>query len=115
MNSAVERLIPLPNTIEPRWWTGTPALDPETFTIDCAEYGMSDADLREEGELAQRMKTMFRDVGLVYLVNTRLTDLQSMRRFTKLVITDDMIYKGGANPRDSPLHIPPQRSIFFDF
>jgi hypothetical protein len=97
MNTVVERLKPLPNTIEPRWWTGTPALPPEIFTIDCAAYEMGDADLREDGELAQRMRTMFHDVGLVYLINTRLTDLQSMRRFAKLVITADMIYTGGAN------------------
>jgi hypothetical protein len=62
---------------------------------------MGDADLHEDGELAQRMRTMFHDVGLVYLVNTRLTDLQSMRRFASLVITQEMIYMGGANPRDS--------------
>ena len=62
---------------------------------------MSDPDLREDGELAQRMNTMFDDVGLVYLINTRLTDLQSMRRFAKLVITEEMIYTGGANPRDN--------------
>ena len=101
MSTAVEHLKPLPNTIEPRWWTGTPALSPETFTIDCAAYEMTEADLREDGELAQRMKTMFHDLGLVYLINTRLADLQSMRRFAKLVITEEMIYKGGANPRDN--------------
>lgn len=101
MHTAAESLLPLPNTIEPRWWTGTPALPPGLFTIDCATYEMGSADLREDGELAQRMKAMFHDVGLVYLTNTRLTDLQSMRLFAKLVITDEMIYKGGANPRDS--------------
>ena len=101
MSTAVDHMAPLPNTIEPRWWTGTPALAPETFTIDCSTYDMSDADVREDSELARRMNSLFHDVGLVYLTNTRLTDLQSMRRFAKLVIKDDMIYTGGANPRDS--------------
>jgi hypothetical protein len=101
MNTAVETMTPLPNTIEPRWWTGTPALPPESFTIDCAGYNMDESDLRDDSELSRRMNKTFHDVGLVYLVNTRLTDMQLMRRYAKLVITDEMIYKGGANPRDS--------------
>jgi hypothetical protein len=44
---------------------------------------------------------MFDEVGLVYLVNTRLSDLETMREFAKLVVEHEMRYKGGANPRDS--------------
>jgi hypothetical protein len=60
---------------------------------------MDDADLEANGELATRMNRLFDDIGLVYLVNTRLTDLQTMRRFAKLVVENEMRYKGGANPR----------------
>jgi hypothetical protein len=101
MSTSAEMLTPLPGVIEPRWWTGTPALPPESFTIDCAAYSMDAGDLDRQGELAQRMNALFDEVGLVYLVNTGLTDLSSMREFAKLVVEHEMRYKGGANPRDS--------------
>ena len=100
MSTSAEMLQPLPGVIEPGWWTGTPALPAESFTIDCSGYAMDAGDLDRNGELARRMNTMFDETGLVYLVNTRLTDLPSMREFSKLVIEHEMRYKGGANPRD---------------
>ena len=100
MSTSAEMLQPLPGIIEPRWWTGTPALPAGSFTIDCSGYAMDAGDLDRNGELARRMNTMFDETGLVYLVNTRLTDLPSMREFSKLVIEHEMRYKGGANPRD---------------
>ena len=100
MSTSVDVMQPLPGVIEPRWWTGTPALSPASFTIDCAGYAMDDADLDPEGPLARQMNRLFDEIGLVYLVNTRLTDLQMMRRFAKLIIDEEMRYKGGANPRD---------------
>ena len=93
MNIAVESMQPLPNVIEPQWWTGKPALAPQSFTIDCSGFSMDDTDLRNDSELAMRMRAMFRDVGLVYLINTRLTDLAMMREFAKIVIENEMRYK----------------------
>jgi hypothetical protein len=101
MSTSAEMLQPLPGVIEPRWWTGSPALPPESFTIDCSAYAMDAGDLDKDSALAQRMNRMFDEVGLVYLVNTRLTDLSSMREFAKLVIEHEMRYTGGANPRDN--------------
>ncbi|MCO4812054.1 MAG: hypothetical protein KC572_10650 [Gammaproteobacteria bacterium] len=100
MSTVVDALAPLPDVIEPRWWTGTPALPPESFIIDGSEYGMRNEDLRPESDLAQRMNELFDSTGLVYLTNTRLSDLQTMRAFAKLVVTDEMRYQGGTNPRD---------------
>lgn len=100
MSAAADSLKPLPDTIEPRWWSGTPALEPASFTIDCSQYRMDDADLDASSQLARRMNDVFDSVGLVYLVNTRLTDLQRMRHFAKLVVENEMRYEGGANPRD---------------
>jgi len=100
MSTAVDALKPLPDVIEPRWWTGTPALPPESFTIDCSEYAMGNEDVRPGGDLARRMNELFDSIGLVYLTNTRLSDLQTMRAFAKLVVTNEMRYEGGANPRD---------------
>lgn len=101
MSTSADMLQPLPGVIEPRWWTGTPALPAESFTIDCSGYAMDAGDLDRDGELARRMNAMFDETGLVHLVNTRLTDLSSMREFAKLVVEHEMRYKGGANPRDS--------------
>ncbi len=92
-------LHPLPDVIEPRWWTGAPALPPESFTIDCTDYAMGESDLDRDSELATRMNRLFDEIGVVYLINTGLTDLQRMRLFAKLVVEKEMRYKGGANPR----------------
>jgi alpha-ketoglutarate-dependent taurine dioxygenase len=100
MSTSLDAMQPLPGVIEPRWWTGEPALPFESFTIDCADYAMDESDLDPGGPLATRMNRLFDEIGLVYLVNTRLTDLQVMREFGKLVIDKEMRYKGGANPRD---------------
>ena len=86
---------------EPRWWTGTPPIDPAAFTIDCSGYAMDAGDQAANSELAIRMRAAFHDIGLVHLTNTRLTDLGDMRLFAKHVIESDMDYKGGANPRDA--------------
>jgi len=94
-------MTPLPDIIEPRWWTGEPALAPAAFTIDCSAYRMDVADLSPGSDLAVRMNSLFDDIGLVYLTNTRLSDLQRMRRAARLVMENEMRYEGGANPRDS--------------
>lgn len=100
MSTAIDSLKPLPGVIEPRWWTGTPALPPDSFTIDCSGYTMGSEDLRPESDLAVQTNEVFDRIGLVYLVNTGLSDLQTMRGFAKLVIENEMRYEGGANPRD---------------
>jgi len=101
MSTASDLLKPLPGIIEPRWWTGVPALPPQSFTIDCSEYRMDKSDLDPSGKLASEMKQCFHDIGLVYLVNTGLSDLQRMRQFANLVLEHEAVYRGGANPRDS--------------
>lgn len=92
---------PLADVIEPRWWTGEPALASDQFTIDCSCYRMDDADLTPGSKLADTMNRLFRETGLVYLTNTGLTDLQRMRHVARLVMENEMRYEGGANPRDN--------------
>jgi hypothetical protein len=94
-------LKPLPDQLVTRWWTGEPAIPPERFTIDCSAMSMDDSSLSPGSELAARMNEVFDDVGLVYLVNTGLDDLQQMRRAAKLVVENEMHYEAGANPRNS--------------
>jgi hypothetical protein len=99
MSTAVDLSAPLADVIEPQWWTGSPALAPETFTIDCSGFRMDAEDLREDSELAGQMRATFDEVGLLHLTNTGLCDLQVMREFARLVVTNQHAYTGGANPR----------------
>jgi hypothetical protein len=101
MNTAVDTLAPLPNLIEPKWWTGKQVVAPERYTIDCRDLAMDNSNLDADGELATRMNVLFGEVGIVHLVNTGLTDLQIMREFASLVVRKEMLYHGGANPRDA--------------
>lgn len=96
VTQAVEERAP-----EPRWWTGTPPIAADTFTIDCGDYAMDEADRQSDSELAQRMRDAFDSVGLVHLKNTGLTELAEMRPFANHVIRQEMNYRGGANPRDA--------------
>ena len=100
MSTAADMLKPLPGVIEPRWWPGEEVLPPASYTIDGSGYAMDESDLAEDSALSRLMNQVFDDVGLVWLRNTGLTDLQSMRRFAKLVVENEMRYEGGANPRD---------------
>ena len=92
-------LAPLDDVIEPRWWTGTPATDPASFTIS-GNGKLGPADLQPGSALAREMKETFDRVGLVHLVDTGLTDVIDMRQAAKLVQRTEMKYDGGANPRD---------------
>lgn len=100
MVTAAKKLQPLPDIIEPRWSLGGDVLAPGSYVIDGAEYAMNDADLEPDSPLARRMNEAFDAVGLVWLKNTGLTELSRMREFARLVMTEEMRYEGGANPRD---------------
>ena len=103
MNSALLNadFAPLPNLAEPKWWTGTPALPPKSFTIDGHEFRVNGAPLQPSKALAERMQKTFNDVGLVHVINTGLDKLQSMRLIATQVIKTQRDYEGGANPRKS--------------
>lgn len=93
-------LPPLEGIIEPRFWAGTPATDPATFTIDAREFADELHAPAPDGRLATRMRQVFADVGLVHLVHTDLTELVDMRALATLVVRSEMDYEGGSNPRD---------------
>ena len=103
MNSALLNadFAPLPNLAEPKWWTGTPALPPKSFTIDGHEFRVNGAPLQPSKALAERMQKTFNNVGLVHVINTGLDKLQSMRLIATQVIKTQRDYEGGANPRKS--------------
>jgi hypothetical protein len=54
MSTSVDMMRPLPDVIEPRWWMGSPALSPASFTVDCSAYAMDESDLDPEGRLARK-------------------------------------------------------------
>ncbi len=86
--------------IEPRWWMGEPAVAADRYVIDAAELA-GDGPLWEHPELIERMRATFRDVGLVHVVNTGLTEHSDMRAVAKIVVDAEMRYRAGANPRTS--------------
>ncbi|KAL9178603.1 hypothetical protein ACHAXT_001941 [Thalassiosira profunda] len=94
-------LAPGQTTVIPRWWTGTPALDPILYTIDVgATYGtLTPADLLPTSALAAEMRAKYAASGLVYVTNTGLTDLKDQRSLARLIMGDESEYEGGANPR----------------
>lgn len=93
-------LAPLPDVIEPRFWTGVPAVDPSRFTVDASEFADELRRPDPGGPLASRLRETFDRVGLVHLVGTGLTDLVDMRALATLVVETEMAYEGGSNPRD---------------
>ncbi len=101
MNTAAAVSTAPEGMIEPRWWTGVPAIDPALFTIDCAGLDAAASGRDPDGELARRMRCLFDELGLVYLTHTGLRSLQDMRAIARHVINREIAYRGGANPRDS--------------
>lgn len=93
-------LSPLTDLVPQRFWTGTSFHQPERYEIDCSQFAMTDADLSIDGPLAQQMRATYDAIGLVVLRNTGLTDVATMRSFARLVLSTEMSYEGGANPRD---------------
>ena len=84
--TALEVFAPLENIIEPKWWTGKPAFSPELFTIDGNDFRIAGKPLEPSKELADIMKKTFDEVGLVYVINTGLTDMQTMRLIATQVL-----------------------------
>lgn len=84
--------------IEPMWWTGSPALDPDDYVIDCSDPTLT-ANLEPSGELAERMRATFDRIGIVHLTNTGLSEHGDMRALANLLVEAEMPYQGGANPR----------------
>jgi len=91
---------PLDGLIAQHFWTGASFHAPEVYEVDCSEFAMDDSDLSPDSELARRMRATYDAVGLVVLRNTGLTDAADMRQFAQLVLEAEMVYEGGANPRD---------------
>ncbi len=79
ITTAPETFAPLHDIIEPKWWTGTPAISPELFTIDGNDFRIPGEPLVPSTELAECMQKTFDSIGLVHVINTGLSDMQAMR------------------------------------
>jgi len=86
--------------IVPMMWTGTPAIEPELFTIDVTHEKMMDGP-NGNPSLARKMQKKFDDVGLVLLRGQEsLGDhLDVMREWARVCIPNLAKYEGGANSR----------------
>jgi len=88
--------------IEPQFYmSGRVVMEPAEYTIDCARFKAGTVN-PDNDELRQEMERKFKEVGLVYLTNTGLTELQAMRRLVTILIPNEMNmeYKGGSNWRN---------------
>lgn len=90
----------LPYTvIEPKfqWEEMNLPRQPERFTIDCTGRDMKSRVMNLD--LIDEMHEIFDAHGLVYLTNTGLTSLQDMRSWATVILANEIVYTGGANPR----------------
>eukprot|EP00933_Yihiella_yeosuensis_P063019 TRINITY_DN6605_c0_g1_i1.p1 TRINITY_DN6605_c0_g1~~TRINITY_DN6605_c0_g1_i1.p1 ORF type:complete len:390 (-),score=65.10 TRINITY_DN6605_c0_g1_i1:202-1371(-) len=84
-------------SVIPQFRKGKDAVPLESFTIDCSPYKGTPTP---EPELMKRMKSTFEEKGVMRLTNTGLKDVADMRNYAQAVIKRQMIYEGGANPRE---------------
>mgnify|MGYP001370980221 CR=1 FL=1 len=96
---ASKELAPLASAQEPKWWLGSPVIDPAKYTIDGNEFRNHCGPLLPSERLGKLMETTFNDVGLVHITNTGLEDLDSMKAIASHIIKKQRRYEGGANPR----------------
>lgn len=96
-----------------RYWTGTPAVDPETLKIDLSKYDLpkilsarnpdgtvaADLNLRDTQLLKQHIEELFVAKGAVHLVNTGLVSYQQFDAVNAIAGGESQIYEGGANMR----------------
>lgn len=85
--------------VVPKFWTGTPAMNPELFVINCENYNLTQGPDKLP-ELTNQILNQFNEKGLVWLRNTRLQNVSTMKDWAKIPMDSDMRYEGGANMRD---------------
>lgn len=91
-----------PPIIQPQFHhPGQFVMDPSKYSIDCSKFDTNTINASNSA-LSDEMQSKFHDTGLVYLHNTSLTDLQSMRQLVSILIPSEMNmeYKGGSNWRN---------------
>ena len=64
--------------VKARYWNGTPALDPDLYTVD-AGGSVTSADLLPSSALAAEMRAKFDSAGVVHVTNTGLSDMGLQR------------------------------------
>jgi hypothetical protein len=84
--------------IKPKFWIGVPPRSPTEYTIDCTGFDMTSPATAPL--IVAQMEKMYKEVGLVLLTKTGLTDLSTMRDWTKVIMKKEFDYTGGANSRD---------------
>eukprot|EP01084_Bolivina_argentea_P085514 154553_1 len=91
-----------PPVIEPKFYhEGQFVMEADKFVIDCRKY-QHDGVNPSNSALRAEMEQKFKDAGLVYLINTELTETRAMRDLSAILVPRDiaMEYKGGSNWRN---------------
>jgi len=70
----------------------------ESYTVDCSNRDMN-LGVEANKAVYEEMQQKYKDTGLVLLTNTGMTDLQKMRTWATQIVSNQIEYKGGANPR----------------
>lgn len=91
---------PQPAIVQCNWWTGRydAVVDPSRFIVN-GKGSLTAQDCRADSLIGQEISEKYRDVGLVHVQNTGLSDMSLQRELAKIVLGEEMEYEGGANPR----------------
>ena len=84
--------------VTPRWWSGRWVIEPSRFIINGGGKLSSD-DCHENSWLGQEIQEKYKDVGVIHIQNTGLTDMKDQRALARIVMGEEIEYEGGANPR----------------
>jgi hypothetical protein len=96
---------PVSHPIVPVYWKAENLIPEHKYTIDCTKYDLAskvgkDGVVAIPEDLKERVKATYASTGLVHMVNTGLSQQETMRQLSKIIITNPMTYKAGANSRD---------------
>lgn len=70
----------------------------EQFTVDCSSYRPAK---NPENELVERKEGVFKEIGVVRLTNTGVTNAEVMKRYAKVILKGQMEYEGGGAAREA--------------
>eukprot|EP00122_Pirum_gemmata_P002731 Pgem_evm1s2463 len=91
--------------IVPVYWKAENLFSESLYKVDCSEYNLperisSNGSLDVPKALREDVQEKYHQTGLVHMFNTGLKQPETMNQLSKIIITNPMTYKAGANARD---------------
>jgi hypothetical protein len=101
VSKTIHRAIAVQDVVIPRWWSGSydAVVDPSRFVVNGGGK-LNSTDCVLNSWVGQEIQEKYKDVGVIHIKNTGLTDMKDQRLLAKLVMGEETEYEGGANPRD---------------